>query len=71
MMNNPYQRNSHSLTPSQAARYLGVKVGTIYSYLSRGELSASKIGHHRSISLNQLERFGNGRVIKPRNRRIY
>ena len=67
-MNNPYDRNNHSLTPAQAARYLGVKVGTIYSYLSRGELSASKIGHRRSISISQLERFGNGRIIKPRKR---
>jgi excisionase family DNA binding protein len=52
----PYNRGN-SLTPKEASIYLGVAIGTIYSYISRGQLSTNLVGHERRVSIGQLEAF--------------
>ena len=45
------------LTPAQLARKLGVKRGTVYAWISRGELRANKLGNSRFITRAQMEEF--------------
>jgi excisionase family DNA binding protein len=46
---------------------LGVKPATVYAWISRNELKASKNGRNRTISLRQLKEFqelrNNGQII--------
>ena len=51
------QFNPKHLTPEQAAERLGVKLATIYAYLSRGEMQAFKVGRRRFISEEQMHNF--------------
>jgi excisionase family DNA binding protein len=44
-------------TPQQVADLLGYKVSSIYAFISRKELLASKIGRSREISRDQLNEF--------------
>ena len=44
-------------TPKQVAEMLGYKVASIYAFLSRQELHASKVGRSRFISEQQLNDF--------------
>ena len=44
-------------TPSEAATKLGLKVGSIYALLSRGELHAYHKGRRRLIPEVELERL--------------
>jgi excisionase family DNA binding protein len=41
-------------TPSQVAEMLGVKVGTIYAMLSRGEIQAYHVGRRRIFTESQV-----------------
>ena len=47
----------NSYTPNEIAEMLGVKPATVYAWLSRKELRATKIGHRRYISKQQLKEF--------------
>ena len=42
-------------TPSQVAEMLGVKVGTIYAMLSRGEIQAYHLGRRRVFTEAQVK----------------
>ena len=46
---------------------VGVKPSTVYAWISRNELKASKNGRNRTISLRQLKEFqelrNNGQII--------
>ncbi len=44
-------------TPSQVAEILGVKVGTIYAMLSRGEIKAYHVGRRRVFTESQVKQF--------------
>ena len=55
--------NQTRYTPSQVAEILGVKVGTVYALLSRGELQGYHLGRRRVITGTQLEFY---RVNKRR-----
>jgi len=53
------------LTTRQVAEELGVKIGTVYSYIREGTLRAHKIGgyskrRHWRIKVKDLESFING-----------
>ena len=45
----------NSLTPSQAARFLGVTRQTVYSRVLRGELPAERVGAHMRVPRSALE----------------
>jgi len=53
--------DANNLTPAQAAQILGMKTSSIYALISRHELSSSKVGRSRFISLSQLEAYKNSR----------
>jgi excisionase family DNA binding protein len=44
-------------TPSEVAERLGVKVGTIYAMLSRGEIQAYHVGRRRVFTESQVMQF--------------
>ena len=44
-------------SPSQVAEILGVKVGTIYAMLSRGEIQAYHVGRRRVFTESQVKQF--------------
>jgi excisionase family DNA binding protein len=46
-----------NFTPSEAAQRLGLKVGSIYALISRGELLAYHQGRRRLIPSNELQRL--------------
>ena len=48
------------MTPSQAARFLGVTRQTIYSRVLRGELRAERVGAHMRIARGVLEGLKQG-----------
>ena len=49
-------------TPSQTAEIMGVKVSTVYAWISRGEIASTKVGYSRFISGTQLSAFANGKA---------
>jgi excisionase family DNA binding protein len=52
-------------TPSQVAELLGVKVGTIYAMLSRGEIQAYHVGRRRVFTESQVRQFkANRRTVE-------
>lgn len=54
----PFNYKPHnSYTPNEIAEMLGVKPATVYAWLSRKELRATKVGHRRYISKQQLKEF--------------
>ena len=44
-------------TPSQVAEVLGVKVGTIYAMLSKGEIQAYHVGRRRVFTESQVNQY--------------
>jgi len=50
-------RNNATFTPSEVANALGVKVSTVYPWISRKELLANRRGRNREISDIQLASF--------------
>ena len=50
-------RNNTTFTPSEVANALGVKVSTVYAWISRKELLANRRGRNREISDLQLASF--------------
>jgi excisionase family DNA binding protein len=48
---------SYTYTPIEVAKMLGVKQSTIYAWISRKELSASKVGRNRFITQRQINEF--------------
>jgi excisionase family DNA binding protein len=50
-------RNNATFTPSEVANALGVKVSTVYAWISRKELLANRRGRNREISDIQLASF--------------
>lgn len=44
-------------TPAEVADYLHVSRGTIYSILSRGEISSLKIGRNRRFTAEQVREY--------------
>ena len=44
-------------TPSEVAEQLGVKVGTIYAMLSRGEIQAYHLGRRRVFTEAQVNQY--------------
>lgn len=48
-------------TPSEVAERLGVKVGTIYAMLSRGEIQAYHVGSRRVFTEAQLNQYRSSR----------
>ncbi len=58
---------SYTYTPIEVAKMLGVKPATVYAWISRNELKASKNGRNRTVSPGQLKEFqelrNNGQII--------
>ena len=44
-------------TPSEVAERLGIKVGTIYAMLSRGEIQAYHVGRRRVFTEAQINQY--------------
>jgi excisionase family DNA binding protein len=44
-------------TPAEVSKMLGVKQSTVYAWISRKELSASKVGRNRFITQRQINEF--------------
>ena len=44
-------------TPKEIASMVGVEPSTVYSWLSRGELRALKVGRNRLIKMEHLKEF--------------
>lgn len=44
-------------TPQEVAEQLGVKVGTIYAMLSRGEIQAYHLGRRRVFTESQVNQY--------------
>ena len=60
------------LNTKEACEYLGIlKLGTLYSYISSGQLKAHKLGgngnsrRHWRIKVEDLEDFINGKTAEP------
>ena len=54
---------SPGFTPEQTAIKLGVKRSTVYAWISRGEMSANKVGSHRYITQRQIDDFYSKRAL--------
>ena len=54
-MNNQLQPVTY--TPTEVAQKLGVKTSTVHAWLSRREMRATKVGHRRYITLQNIKEF--------------
>ena len=61
-MDNPWNNTQVSYTPKQVTAMFGVKMDTVYAWLSRGELRGNKNGHRRVITTSQIQEFMNNRT---------
>ena len=50
-------RHQAGHTPAQVAEIFGVKTSTVHAWISRKEMRATKVGHRRYISLQQMREF--------------
>jgi excisionase family DNA binding protein len=57
MVADKYPFSERTYSPAQVATICGVKTATVYAWLSRHELRASKVGHNRFISEGQIRDF--------------
>jgi excisionase family DNA binding protein len=56
MIQNDFQME-RSYTPTEIARFLGMKPSSIYALISRGYLQANRVGNRRFISTHQLDHY--------------
>jgi len=56
-----YDQPQITYTTNQVAEILGLKVATIFSLLSRGELKGYHVGRRRLISAQQFKEFQEAR----------
>ncbi len=55
--------NKRLFTDREAADYLGVSRATIWNFMNDGKLASIKLGNHRRIEVNELDRFINDNAV--------
>ena len=66
-MPNYFLPNAQGYTPEEVAKILNIKVGTVYSYLSRGYIRGYHIDRRRVITEAQLYAYMN----RPGQRELF
>jgi excisionase family DNA binding protein len=66
----PTQEQSPAwLTHSEAARYLGVAISTLYRYAEQGRIECRKLGNRLEYRRSSLDRFKENQIRPPRRAR--